>query len=53
MPCVYAWGGSRDTWDKEGDVLHTCTIITTNANDLMKPIHNRMPVILDPEREAI
>src|SRR5436853_545404 len=28
--------------------LHSCTIITTNANATMAPIHDRMPVILPP-----
>src|SRR5262249_47414411 len=28
--------------------LHSCTIITTSANDTMAPVHNRMPVILAP-----
>ncbi len=31
----------------------TCTIITTNANELLAPIHSRMPVILDPDDEAL
>ena len=31
----------------------TCTIITTTANELLAPIHGRMPVILDPEDEAL
>jgi putative SOS response-associated peptidase YedK len=34
---------------KEGDVLESCTIITTDANPLMAKIHDRMPVILDPK----
>jgi putative SOS response-associated peptidase YedK len=29
--------------------LLSCTILTTTANDLMRPIHDRMPVILPPE----
>ncbi len=31
----------------------TCTIITTNATELLAPIHGRMPVILDPDDEAL
>jgi putative SOS response-associated peptidase YedK len=30
----------------EGEEIHTCCIITTDANTLMAPIHDRMPVIL-------
>ncbi len=33
----------------DGSVLETCTLLTTEANELMKPLHHRMPVILDPE----
>ena len=33
--------------DKEtGEILETCAIITTEANDVLKPVHDRMPVIL-------
>jgi putative SOS response-associated peptidase YedK len=32
-----------------GDVLESCTIITTRPNVLMAKIHDRMPVILDPK----
>lgn len=31
---------------KEADGIRSCTIITTEANELVKPIHDRMPVIL-------
>lgn len=33
----------------DGDWLLTCTIVTTGANELMAPIHDRMPVVLEPE----
>jgi putative SOS response-associated peptidase YedK len=40
--------GIYDNWTTpEGDDLETFTIITTEASDVMKPIHERMPLILD------
>ena len=35
--------------DPEGQRLESCTIIVTDANDLVRDIHDRMPVILSPE----
>ena len=48
QPFVFA--GLWESWCPE-DAPHvlTCTIITTRPNELMKRIHNRMPVILPPE----
>jgi putative SOS response-associated peptidase YedK len=37
----------------DGEVVRSCTIITTDANQFMAPIHNRMPVILPKDAEAI
>ena len=44
---------SIGTWtSSEGKHVHTCTIITTESNDLLRPIHDRMPVIMSKERET-
>jgi putative SOS response-associated peptidase YedK len=41
------FAGLYDTWTSpKGQTITSCTIITTQANDLMEPIHSRMPVIL-------
>ena len=43
----FAFAGLWETWrDPQGDVIPSCTIITTSANDTLSPIHDRMPVIL-------
>lgn len=44
----FAMAGLWESWQGDGraEPLRTCTIITTDANDLLAPIHNRMPVIL-------
>lgn len=36
----------------EGGEIETCTILTTSANDLIAPVHDRMPCILPPESWA-
>ena len=59
----FAFAGLWSHWESksDGEVVESCTIMTTEANELMKPIHTRMPVILDrtgtaawlkPDRDA-
>ena len=33
----------------KGEPIETCAIITTDANEVMQKVHNRMPVIVDPK----
>jgi putative SOS response-associated peptidase YedK len=50
---LFAFAGLWEEWhDPRGEVVETCTILTTQANDLMWPLHDRMPVILDPTSDA-
>lgn len=46
---VFAFAGLWERWrSPTGDVITSCTILTTSANILLRPIHERMPVILAP-----
>jgi putative SOS response-associated peptidase YedK len=46
----FAMAGLWEIWNApDGSVIPSCTIITTQPNELVAPIHNRMPVILPPE----
>jgi putative SOS response-associated peptidase YedK len=49
---VFAFAGLWEHWEQGGETVYSCTIITTSANQLMQPIHSRMPVILDPQNYA-
>jgi putative SOS response-associated peptidase YedK len=43
----FAFAGLWDRWHPKGrQPLETCTILTTTPNELVQPIHDRMPVIL-------
>jgi putative SOS response-associated peptidase YedK len=43
---VFAFAGIWDVWKKDGKEIVSCAIITTEPNELLAPIHDRMPVIL-------
>jgi len=48
----FAFAGLWSSWrnpEQDGQRVQTFTILTTSANDLMRPLHDRMPVILDRE----
>jgi putative SOS response-associated peptidase YedK len=47
---LFAFAGLWDRWrSPQGDVIESCTIVTTTPNSLVSDIHDRMPVILKPE----
>lgn len=50
---VFSFAGLWDQWEYEGEIVNSCTILTTRPNELMTDIHNRMPVILTKESEKI
>ena len=46
---LFAFAGLWERWKGgDGNLVESCTIIVTDANDLVRPVHERMPVILDP-----
>jgi putative SOS response-associated peptidase YedK len=50
---VFALAGLWEQWQPpEGDAVETCTVMTTGANALMRPIHDRMPVVIPPAHYA-
>ena len=45
----FAFAGLWEHWQGDSEPIESCTILTTQANDLLQPIHDRMPVILASE----
>jgi putative SOS response-associated peptidase YedK len=45
----FAFAGLWEAAELEGEQIESCAVLTTNANELAAPVHNRMPVILPPE----
>jgi putative SOS response-associated peptidase YedK len=47
---LITFGGLWEAWHSpDGGELRTCTIITTTANETLKPYHHRMPVMVEPD----
>jgi putative SOS response-associated peptidase YedK len=48
----FAFAGLWERWDKGDAPVESCTVITTEANAVARPVHDRMPVILAPANFA-
>ena len=48
-PFAFAFAGLAEHWHRGEQVIDSCTLITTDPNELMADIHDRMPVILSPD----
>lgn len=48
---IFAFAGLWEHWEDDGgEIIESCTIITTGANKTVGNIHDRMPVIIKPEQ---
>jgi putative SOS response-associated peptidase YedK len=46
----FGFAGLWERWEGEGGrVVNSCAILTTEANEVLRPVHDRMPVILHPD----
>jgi putative SOS response-associated peptidase YedK len=46
----FGFAGLWERWEGEGgQVINSCAILTTEANEVLRPVHDRMPVILHHE----
>ncbi len=51
---VFAFAGIWQRWVATGhDPVDTCAIVTCEANDAMRPIHHRLPVVIQPESRGL
>lgn len=48
---LMAMAGLWSRWEGAGGTRDTVAIVTTDPNDIVAPIHDRMPVVLEPEAE--
>jgi putative SOS response-associated peptidase YedK len=45
----FAFAGLTERWSRNGETIESCALITTDPNELMAEIHDRMPAILPPD----
>jgi putative SOS response-associated peptidase YedK len=50
---LFAMAGLYDIWQDNENKLYTFTIITTESNNIVEPIHNRMPAVLVKKDENV
>ena len=48
----FGFAGLWERWDRGDEPISSCTILTTEANEQLGPLHDRMPVIVKPEDYA-
>ena len=50
----FGLAGLWERWEgKAGETINSCAILTTEANEVLRPVHDRMPVILHPEEYSL
>jgi putative SOS response-associated peptidase YedK len=49
----FGMAGLLERWEKGDEPVESCTILTTDANALMQPIHERMPVIIPADQYGL
>ncbi len=45
----FAFAGLWESWSGDGEEIRSCTILTTETNEVVGEVHHRMPVIVAPE----
>jgi putative SOS response-associated peptidase YedK len=49
----FAFAGLWESWGRGGEEIRSCTILTTEANEIVGEVHHRMPVIVAPENYEV
>lgn len=50
----FGFAGLWERWEGEGgEIIDSCAILTTEANEILRPVHDRMPVIVHPEAYSL